>query len=152
MQHAIRVSAAAAIVRDGALLLVEFDEPGFGVHYNLPGGGHQAGEALRDTVRREVREETCAEIHVGRLLLAAEYEPHRASDRYGTEHKLILVFAATLLPGGEPRLPDRPDPLQIGVRWIPLAELDRVRLLPTFARELVAALDHHGGLDLVEDI
>lgn len=150
MQHAIRVSASAAIVRAGALLLVEFDEAGVGIHYNLPGGGHEAGESLRETVRRETREETCAEIDVGRLLLVAEYEPERASRRYGAEHKLIAVFAATLLPGSEPRMPERPDPLQIGVRWVPLAELEQVQLLPAFARELVAALANPQTPDLYD--
>jgi ADP-ribose pyrophosphatase YjhB (NUDIX family) len=150
MQHAIRVSAAAAVVREGGLLLVEFDEPGVGLHYNLPGGGHEAGEALRETARREVREETCAEIEVGRLLLVAEYEPLRGGERRGTEHKLILVFAGTLLPGSEARLPEKLDPFQIGVRWVPLAELDSVRLLPEFGRELVAALAGEGGQDLYD--
>jgi len=152
MRHAIRVSASAAIVRDETLLLVEFDEAGVGIHYNLPGGGHEAGEALRETVRREVREETCAEILVGRLLLVAEYEPLRAHGRYGPVHKVILVFAGTLLPGSEPRLPERPDPLQIGVRWVPLAELDRVTLLPAFGRELVISLSQPSGQDLYEDL
>ena len=151
MQHAIRVSAGAAIVRDGALLLVEFDEPRPGLHYNLPGGGHEAGETLRETAWREAREETCAEIEVGRLLLVAEYAPESVGRRYGPEHKLILVFAGTLLPGSEPRLPERPDEFQIGVRWVPLAELDRVRLLPEFGRELVAALANDwGGQDLYD--
>ena len=150
MQHAIRVSATAAIVRDGALLLVEFDEPGPGLHYNLPGGGHEAGESLRETARREVREETCAETDVGRLLLVAEYVPERSDGRRGPEHKLILVFEGTLLPGSEPRLPDRPDEFQIGVRWVPLAALDHVRLLPEFGRELVAALGTAGAPDLYD--
>lgn len=150
MQHAIRVSAAAAIVRAGALLLVEFDEAGIGIHYNLPGGGHEAGESLRETARRETREETCAEIVLGRLLLVAEYEPERAGGRYGAEHKLIVVFAATLLLGSEARLPERPDPLQIGVRWVPLAELKQVHLLPAFAHELVAALENPERPDLYD--
>lgn len=150
MQHAIRVSASAAIVREGALLLVEFDEAGAGIHYNLPGGGHEAGESLRETVRREAREETCAEIAVGRLLLVAEYEPGRALARYGADHKVNFVFAATLLPGSEPRLPARPDPLQIGVRWVPLGALDGVQLLPTFARELSEALANPHAPDLYE--
>lgn len=150
MQHAIRVSAAAAIVREGALLLVEFDEAGVGIHYNLPGGGHEAGESLRETARRETREETCAEIEVGRLLLVAEYEPVRAGERYGAEHKLIVVFAGTLLPGSAPRMPPHPDPLQIGVRWVPLNHLDQVLLLPAFGRELVAAMEHPDAPDLYD--
>jgi hypothetical protein len=36
------------------------------------------------------------------------------------------------------------------VRWVPLAELDSVRLLPEFGRELVAALAGEGGQDLYD--
>lgn len=34
----IRVSVRAVIVRDGAILLSEYDDEN-GLHYNLPGGG-----------------------------------------------------------------------------------------------------------------
>src|SRR3712207_8409262 len=49
---------------EGAVLMVEYDE--WGLHYNLPGGGLERGESLHEGVRREVLEETSAEVEVGR--------------------------------------------------------------------------------------
>ncbi len=62
----IRLGASAVIVRDNKLLLVKFDDADVGVHYNLPGGGVEDNELLEDAVRREVLEETCMQVDVGR--------------------------------------------------------------------------------------
>jgi ADP-ribose pyrophosphatase YjhB (NUDIX family) len=72
MQPGIRFGVNAAIVRDGAILLVEFNDEQSGLHYNLPGGGVELGETLHEALRRGVREETCAEVEVGPLLLVWE--------------------------------------------------------------------------------
>ena len=65
----VRLRPSAAIIRDGAILLIEDDEPGFGIHYNLPGGGLEDSESLHEGVVRELREEADAEIEVGPLIL-----------------------------------------------------------------------------------
>ena len=78
----IRVGVKAAIVRDSAMLLVDIKDDS-GRHYNLPGGGVELGESLREALRREVLEETGAEVQVGRLLMLREYEPARAGERWG---------------------------------------------------------------------
>lgn len=62
-QQGIRVGVNAAIVRDQAILLVEFDDAQSGLHYNLPGGGVHAGETLHAALRRakkRVRRLRCA--------------------------------------------------------------------------------------------
>lgn len=140
MSQNIRVSASAVIVQDGALLLVEFDDE-TGLHYNLPGGGVEPGETLAEAVHREVHEETCAVITLGRLLLVRDYEPNRLGAVYGRRHKLNMVFAATLLKGSQAAMPDRPDTHQTGVRWIPLKELTTVNLVSTtLAEQILTAL------------
>lgn len=45
-------------------------------------------------------------------------------------HKLTLFFHCTLRDGSEPRLPDVPDPYQVGVEWLPLERLEAAPLLP----------------------
>ena len=146
-QLPIRVGVGAAIVRDGAILLVEVDDPDdpYGPNFNLPGGGVEPGESLHEALRREVREETSAEITVGRLLLLWQYLPGRSADgtlavRFGATPKLTAVFAADLLPGSEPRLPDAPDPNEVAVRWLPLAELPEAPLLPSIATSILGIL------------
>ena len=108
----IRVGVNAAIIRSGEILVVEFeDETGY--HLNLPGGGVDAGESLLAALVREVREETCLEVEVGRLLLVWEYEPTRYAGRYGPTHKLGLVFLASRVPAASR---GRPTPLT-STRW-----------------------------------
>jgi len=138
--QSIRVGVNAAIVRDGAILFVEFDDAESGLHYNLPGGGVQPGEALHEALRREIREETDAEVEIGRLLLVWEYVPARYAGRYGRTQKLGLVFACTLREGSQPRLPEQPDLHQTGARWIRLADLPQTPLLPHISERLIAAL------------
>ena len=135
----MRVGASAAIVRDDAILLVEFGG-GWQRHFNLPGGGIERGESIVEGLRREVREETCAEITVGSLLLVTEYFPPRFNGRFGSLHKLTLIFRCDLAPCSEPHLPERPDPHQVGVRWVPLAELRAEPFLPELTERLLVHL------------
>jgi glycerol-3-phosphate cytidylyltransferase len=61
------ISAACAYIRDpqGRLLLTatRYDD---GVKWGLPGGGHERGESLETTARREVKEETGLDVRVSR--------------------------------------------------------------------------------------
>jgi 8-oxo-dGTP pyrophosphatase MutT (NUDIX family) len=128
-QYNMRVAANAVIVRASQLLVVEFNDV-TGPHFNLPGGGIEAYENMVAGLQREVREETCAEVIVGPLLLVTEYFPPRYQNLYGPLHSLGLFFRCELSAGSEPHLPAQPDPHQVGVRWIPLATLAHQPLLP----------------------
>jgi len=136
MNYHIRVRACGLIIRTGAVLLVEFHDQN-GVHYNLPAGGAEPGESVNEAVRREVREETCAEVDVGRLAMVYEYTPHLNGHRFGDVHSLQMIFECTLRPGSVPRLPDRPDPDQTDVIWAPLSQLHTLRLFPHIAARIV---------------
>ncbi len=136
----IRLGASAVIIRDNQLLLVKFDEEGVGVHYNLPGGGVEEHELLEDAVRREVLEETCLQVSVGRILFVFEYVPVVYGYKYGARHSVNVVFECTPNMLSEARLPDMPDEHQVGVSWIPLSELTSVPLLPQIAEHLILAL------------
>jgi 8-oxo-dGTP diphosphatase len=134
----MRVGVNAAIIKDGSILLIAFDDDS-GFHYNLPGGGIQAGESVHEALKREALEEACAEIEIGPLLLVTEYEPVRHADRYGPLHKLGLIFACQLKDGCRPRLPAEPDANQVGVHWIGLDQLPDMPLLPRVSRQLADA-------------
>lgn len=138
----IRVNVAAAIVQDGKLLLAEFDDEN-GLHYNLPGGGVDAGETLYEALRREVHEETNAHLaDIERLLLIWEYVPQQQNDKYGERPKVSMLFACTLQAGSVPGEPPKPDGGQIGVRWVALDELHTVTLYPELAPEILASLEN----------
>ena len=135
----MRVGANAVIVRHDAILLVEYGN-GWKRHFNLPGGGIEPGESIVDGLRRELREETCAEITVGPLLLALEYFPPHFDQRYGDLHKLSLIFRCDLQAGSEPQLPARRDPHQVAVQWVPLVALATEPLIPEIADQLLALI------------
>ena len=139
-QHAnMRVGANAVILRDDAILLVEFGA-GWRRHFNLPGGGIEPDESIVAGLQREVLEETCAEITVGPLLLALEYFPPHFDHQYGPLHKLGLIFRCELVAGSEPRLPLRPDEHQVAVQWVPLTDLPAEPLIPAIADQLLALI------------
>ena len=136
----IRVGAYSVIVESGQVLLVKFDDE-YGPHYNFPGGGHDPGETLPETVARETLEETTAAVNVGKLLVVTEYPPFKAGNRLGPYHKLGLFYEANLRPGDTPALPDKPDPFQVAVEWVPLVGETRFPVLPDLRPQIVTALE-----------
>ncbi len=138
-ERTIRVGAKAVIIRDGMVLLVKYDDEN-GPHYKYPGGGHQRGESVRETVAREVLEETDAEVDVGDLLLVYESAPFKHDYKFGPVHHLILFFECSLKPGSEPGLPERPDPNEVAVEWITYSELRDTRVFPSIVDQLEKAL------------
>lgn len=140
----IRVATWAVIVRDTHILLVECLDPNAATpyHFNLPGGGVDPGESLHAATVREVREETTAEVDVGKLLFVWDHPGGGA-----TRPHVRPAFRCTLKPGSEPRMPDHPDEFQIGVKWIPLADLAAVPLLPPISAAIIRALDNPNARD-----
>lgn len=148
MTFPIRVGANALIVRYKSLLLVEFNDE-TSVHYNLPGGGIKAGESIKEGLRREVYEETCAEV--GDLAFVTEYEPARNARWGGETHKLSLIFSCRLGVNSQPRFPDRPDACQTDVRWVPLVSLNTTELLPYLGERLISHLGEPKGAVFLEE-
>jgi len=150
----IRLNVAAVIVRDDKILLVEFNDE-TGLHYNLPGGGVEFGESVYDALRREVLEETNAELEsIGHMLMAWEYIGTKQEYKYGEAHKLALVFPCTLKKNSEPHFPPNPDLHQTGIRWVKLDDLPTIPLIPDIAQSLLALLrsDIANPIDVLSDL
>jgi 8-oxo-dGTP diphosphatase len=135
----IRVNVAAAIVRNDQILAIEYDDES-GLNYNLPGGGVEDGESLAEALLREVREEAGVEVEIGPLLLTWEYVPAKENFRYGTQHKIGLIYEAYLLPDQEPDVDHRYDAHQTGVRWLALESLAQVETLNIFGARLLEVM------------
>ncbi|MDG0808054.1 NUDIX domain-containing protein [Cohnella rhizosphaerae] len=133
MAH-VRIRCTGLIIENDSILLVEYNERG--IHYNLPGGGLEPGETIVDGVKREVLEETCAEIEVGPIALVYEMAPHKQSGDYkdNEQHGLNLIFECKLTGNTVPQLPSQPDPHQTAVKWIPIQELNSLILIPNIKK------------------
>lgn len=138
----IRTAARAVILRDGKILTVVLRDREGDFHV-LPGGGQVHGETLAETVHRECLEEIGAEVSVGELLYMREYvgANHGFAQRHAHFHQVEAVFRCTLKdePGADTGTAR--DNRQVGLAWVPLAELHRFRFFPTVLKDLVKADD-----------
>ena len=127
MPHA-RTSGRALIQRGDAVLVIRYSQPS-GDWYTLPGGGQKNSEPIRETVRREVLEETGAHVTVDALRFVRECiaGPHAPGVPEGY-HQVDLVFACTL--NTPPDADVRADTYQAGVEWRTVAELRRMAFYP----------------------
>ena len=111
------IVAAAVVERDGMLLITRRPD---GTHlegyWEFPGGKCEAGEALVDCLRRELREELGTDADVGEEILAVTHSyPERTVE--------LHFFAC--------RLHAEPRPLlQQEMRWAGIADLATLRFPP----------------------
>jgi 8-oxo-dGTP diphosphatase len=138
-KRSIRVGAAGIIVQGEKILVVKFDDEN-GPHYTYPGGGHQEGETLRQTAAREVKEESDADVEVGRLLIVVESAPFEVDYVYGSTHYLKFFFECKLKPGSVPKLPEEPDPNEIAVEWVTIDSQPAVPIIPDIVEPLLNAI------------
>jgi ADP-ribose pyrophosphatase YjhB (NUDIX family) len=130
------VPSVVALVRntDGDVLLIRRSDNG---RWAIPGGGHDLGESISDTVVREVREETGFEVEVidmsgiytdpGHVML---YDDGEARQQFS------ICFRARLI-GGELRTSDE----TTEVRWVTPADLGTYDIHPTMRMRIDHGLD-----------
>ncbi|MDQ0495294.1 NUDIX domain-containing protein [Paenibacillus brasilensis] len=148
----IRLRACALIIENDAILLVEFkNDNDDGVHYNLPAGGLGPGETLIEAAQREAKEETCVEVKVGPVAFVYEYQPTKNNYIYGDTHSVGVTFRCKLKSGSLPKLPENPDPHQIGVKWIPISELHSIQLYPEINKDIVDYFSGENYRNYVEE-
>lgn len=137
----IRNSAKALIFRDRSVLLQSCRIDGQ-VVYLLPGGTQEFGESLDATVRREVWEETRLRIEVAALLWVQEFiaRNHMAVIGNG-DHAVQFIFRCIAEADAEIGDGSLPDAAQLGVRWVPLAELPLLTVWPEEVKRRLIAWD-----------
>ena len=127
-----RLAAYAWCEGDGAVLLcrLRMDDPDGGA-WTLPGGGLEFGEDPVSGVLRELAEETGYAAHIDGLagIRSEVWEPEETSSGHRL-HYVAILYQATVTGGS---LRDEPDGSTDHAEWVPLAEVNALRLV-----ELVA--------------
>ncbi|WP_282139147.1 NUDIX domain-containing protein [Rossellomorea aquimaris] len=151
MSNHIRVRAGAVIIKDDLILLTEYNDPVRGIVYDLPAGGVEPKESIIEAVKRESMEEACIKVEVGPLAFVYEYVPHLNNNKYGETHTLVTMFECIIKKGSFPKLPENPDSNQTGVKWISLAELEKIELYANIQNQLINYTLTKRNIDLIEE-
>jgi 8-oxo-dGTP pyrophosphatase MutT (NUDIX family) len=127
-------SAVACVVdEEGRVLMIHKTDNDL---WALPGGAHELGETIADTVRREVAEETGYTIEV--LALTGTYTNPKhvmAYDDGEVRQQFSLCFLARVLLG-RPRLSSESKE----VAWVAPEEIEGLPLHPSMRRRITDAL------------
>jgi ADP-ribose pyrophosphatase YjhB (NUDIX family) len=120
-----RIAVYALVRRADAVLLTRISARG--AHpgaWTLPGGGLDHGEAPRDALAREVREECGVACQVGELLDVHDthFEGTAPSGRLEDFHGVHLLFRATVADDAEPGVAET-DGTTDAVAWVPVADV-----------------------------
>jgi ADP-ribose pyrophosphatase YjhB (NUDIX family) len=140
-----RMAVYAVVRRGGDVLLTRISARG--AHpgaWTLPGGGLDHGEAPRDAVVREVREECGIEVVVGDLLDVHDthFQGTAPSGRFEDFHGVHLVFRGTGAAEAEPHVVET-DGTTDAVAWVPVADVESgaIRVLDVVRAALAASVD-----------
>lgn len=128
----IRIRAGVVLLKEDSILLVQHAKEGE-EYWLLPGGGVDFRETAEDAAKREVKEECGFDVSVVKLLFVSE-----AISPDGKRHILNLTFLGEIT-GGElgvtcydKRIKD--------IMFMPLSEIDNIKLYPNFKDELKNAI------------
>lgn len=129
------VPSVVAVVVDGAgrVLMIHKTDNDL---WALPGGGHEPGESIADTVVREIREETGYDVEVETLTGTYTNPNHRMMyDDGEVRQQFSLAFRARLI-GGSPQTSSE----SREVRWLTPEEIAALDVHPSMRLRLEHAL------------
>ena len=95
------VGVGVVAIKDGRVLLIRRAKPPRAGRWSLPGGRQRLGETVRETARRELREETGVEVEVTALLDVVDSITRDDAGAIAYHYTLVDVLAEWR--GGAPR-------------------------------------------------
>jgi 8-oxo-dGTP diphosphatase len=117
-----RDGASIAVLKDRCVVLVKLARAPFAGLWSLPGGKTEVNEAPRDTVRRELKEETGIEADIEGVVDTVKIGPDEGG---GTLTYRVTVFygrpaGGSLKPGGDTE----------AAQWVHLDDVEELPMTP----------------------
>lgn len=131
------VPSVVAIVQDdeGRVLMIHKTDND---KWALPGGGHEPGESITDTVVREVKEETGYDVEIDTITGIYTNPNHvMAYDDGEVRQQFSIAFRARLV-GGDKRTSSESSE----VEWLTPGQIEQLNLHPSMRLRLQHALSH----------
>ncbi|MCC3767365.1 NUDIX domain-containing protein [Streptomyces sp. UNOC14_S4] len=130
------VPSASAVVLDdaGQLLIIHKTDNDL---WALPGGGHDIGESIADTVVREVREETGIEVEIERLTGVYTDPQHVMAYDDGEVRQQFTICFRARPTGGAVRTSSESKE----VRWVAPPELANLDMHPSMRLRIEHGMD-----------
>jgi len=149
----IRTAARALIIHEQKLLVIKMRDRS-GTFYILPGGGQNHGETLSEGLQRECLEEIGTQVRVGELLYVREYigKNHEFRKNHSAFHQVENVFRCYLPNPDQIGQGTELDKKQIGIEWIPLADLSSRRFLPEAIKRYFSSEDFCVNINYLGDV
>lgn len=129
------VPSVVAIVQDehGRVLLIHKTDNDL---WALPGGGHELGETIADTVVREVKEETGYDVEVTRLSGTYTNPGHVMAYEDGEVRQQFSIAFTAKCVGGEAQTSSESK----RVEWFDPSEIDKLPMHPSMRLRLAHGL------------
>ncbi|MBR5288677.1 MAG: NUDIX domain-containing protein [Clostridia bacterium] len=130
---------AGVLVRDGKMLV---QRECSGHEFAIPGGHVKIGEMMSDSLMREFREETGADIVLKRILWTEEcfWEYQGRKVHSITFYYLIELSDDSDVPDNGKMIPQKDNP-DILLGWMPVERLGDITIYPAFIREEIHHLE-----------
>lgn len=136
-----RIAAKGILEKDNKILFIQYSDTK-GIYYALPGGKHETGESLSDTVIREFKEETSLDVRTEKIVMIREFISRNPDVEIwaGGIHQVETIFTCSLLDEKQEHvIGSVPDGGMLGLQWIDKNDFKNHRIYPT--NELVEILE-----------
>ncbi len=153
-KYPIRLSIKGVILKEDKMLCLKHEKDGE-VYYTLPGGGQEFGETIHQAVKRECLEEANVHVLPHEVMFIRDYiaKNHEFSTGNEEVHQVEIMLKCSLIVESEASLAIQPDDFQIGIEWIPLAQLLSTPLYPQILKEKITNyLKGSNGLIYLGDV
>ncbi len=138
-EYTCHLRTVGVLVKDGKVLVQRERD---GEEYALPGGTVKTGETTQETLIREFKEETGADIRIQKLLWTEEtFWEWNGNKVHGIEFYYLAEAVAGCEISDNGEFVSQKDNCNVLLGWMPIEELKNITIYPEFVKEEIVYLN-----------